>query len=858
MAYSIVSTAQNVNLAAGTSLATSTSITVQAGDIIAVIASCASTTATCTISFGGLTFTQPTGSPETGLGTAQQRWFYATATGSTTSTVTATWNSSVSIRGIVAVVIRGCNAFLTSESNYQASPGTGSNAVTSGLLGTLASQPAALIGFSFDAAGTSAPNAGTGFTSAMTGWDVGAGAIMRIEHRRLTATASVAATFTATSGTSPHVTIGIAFAETPETPDPPTGVSATGTSSSEVTVDWDTEVGDTRYDVRIRSTGTPPSATTQSSAPWHLRRIWQTSTIHATQYQYRYTGDGVRIYVMDTGVRHSHNEFDGRASLGYDAAGGSGADAFDHGTGVASAAAGETYGSAKGATIINVRVGDTSFLDEEYIESMDYANDYLGGIDWILNSHPAGTPGVVVHSLMPPGDVDGAGTLVEEDVEEGFEALIAAGIVPVLAAGNANQQVPSVAPYTVEGVITCGGCADDDSYYVGSHGPLVDIVAPAASVPHASAASDSATATSSGTSFSAPTVAGICAMLLEESPHATPARIKQTLLSQATSGDLTGVPSSTVNLLAYSMATATDWVQYTDVGSPTFTIDGLEPGHEYEVAVRRVNGGQTSAWSTEVTARTQVDADYSAAVSAAASFVAALSFARSIVAGMTASDSQAATADATASVSASASASDAVTSTADAAASITAGAQAGHILSAQAAALAAITEAIEAGDTDAAAEAAARALSAAVAAADETMTAVAAALAAISAGIEAGESWAVSAQAAASLAAGGEFGATFDSAVDATATGSVTSATDVAATFVSAAAAIASLTGAVSLTEAIDAIAAASAAFTNGAVFGSNFIGSTAGDVFPTQRTRQIVVRKIQRYAFPARRRVIH
>src|SRR5687768_9623070 len=78
---------------------------------------------------------------------------------------------------------------------------------------------------------------------------------------------------------------------------------------------------------RVEQDGIATTQTTQSNATWGLDRTDQRALPLNTTYSYTNTGSAVRAYIIDTGIRLTHNEFgSGRATSGFDAVDGGSAD----------------------------------------------------------------------------------------------------------------------------------------------------------------------------------------------------------------------------------------------------------------------------------------------------------------------------------------------------------------------------------------------------------------------------------------------------------------------------------------------------------------------------------------------------
>ena len=254
------------------------------------------------------------------------------------------------------------------------------------------------------------------------------------------------------------------------------------------------------------------------------------------------TGDGVNVYVIDTGVASAHSEFSGRVVSGYTAVGdGRGTnDCHGHGTHVAGTVAGTTYGFATAATIVPIRVLDCY--------GSGSSSGVIAGINWMIQHHVAGEPAVANLSLG--GSYD-AGT------NDAVNRAVADGITVVVAAGNESTDACTKSPASAPAAITVGATTDTDGKaYYSNTGACVDIFGPGSAIISAGISTNTATAQMSGTSMASPHVAGVAALILGNARSLTPADVASRLSSDATSGAITGLNSSTVNSLLYQRQTS--------------------------------------------------------------------------------------------------------------------------------------------------------------------------------------------------------------------------------------------------------------------------------------------------------------
>jgi subtilisin family serine protease len=258
-----------------------------------------------------------------------------------------------------------------------------------------------------------------------------------------------------------------------------------------------------------------------------------------------YSGNDVDVYIIDTGILTTHDDFGGRAMWGIAFAdGGSQVDGNGHGTHCAGTAVGTTFGVAKNARTVAVKVlGATG--------SGTWA-DVIAGVDWVA-SH--GRPGKAVASMSLGGSGQNAGLTSSIN-----NCVNNAGIPVVVAAGNSNANACSYTPSGIPSVISVGATeiagADPDEFdnraSFSNFGTCVHIFAPGRDINSAWIGSNTATRVISGTSMACPHVAGQAACILSSGTGISPQAVKDQLVATAAKDVVSNPGTGSPNLLLYN------------------------------------------------------------------------------------------------------------------------------------------------------------------------------------------------------------------------------------------------------------------------------------------------------------------
>ncbi len=229
------------------------------------------------------------------------------------------------------------------------------------------------------------------------------------------------------------------------------------------------------------------------------------------QSELNYTGEGITVCLLDTGVDFSNPQLGGKAAGGYDFVNGdenaSDDDPQQHGTLMAEI----IHAIAPNALILPLKVLSSN--------ATGYSSDILAGIDYCTQLASGGTVKIISMSF---GEGEFSGYCNSEPVAQATNDAVAAGLLAVASAGN-NGSSSITSPACAENATAVSASTKSDGIWPGSNmNGMVDLLAPGEAVVVGGA-------TLSGTSASAAHVSGAAALLLQSNSSLTPAEAEQRL-----------------------------------------------------------------------------------------------------------------------------------------------------------------------------------------------------------------------------------------------------------------------------------------------------------------------------------------
>jgi cerevisin len=302
--------------------------------------------------------------------------------------------------------------------------------------------------------------------------------------------------------------------------------------------------------------GAPPA--TEHGAPWGLARISHHKPLDFGSFNkyihQAHGGEGVDVYVIDTGTNVDHVDFEGRAHWGKTIpSGDADQDGNGHGTHCSGTVGGKKYGVAKKANIYAVKV-----LRSNGSGTM---SDVVKGVEFAAEAHLKKVAAAKKNFKGSAANMSLGGGK-SPALDQAVNAAVGLGLNFAVAAGNDNADACDYSPAAAARAVTVGASTlGDERAYFSNYGKCVDIFAPGLNIQSTWIGSKTAVNTISGTSMASPHIAGLLAYFLSLQPKSSsgyaveslsPTELKKNMISVASEGVLTGIPSDTVNLLAWN------------------------------------------------------------------------------------------------------------------------------------------------------------------------------------------------------------------------------------------------------------------------------------------------------------------
>jgi len=309
---------------------------------------------------------------------------------------------------------------------------------------------------------------------------------------------------------------------------------------------------------------------------------------------YSYFGEGgAHVYILDTGTPIvTSSEFTilesgiVRAFVGFDTFGGNGLDFNNHGTAVAGIIGGRTFGVAKKALLVGVKVCDNN--------GNCPTSNVISGLNWVIANHQGSVVANMSLSGPPSSTLDTA-----------VRNAMASSVLVVAAAGNNNSNAANFSPARVLEALTVGATLNNDSRASYSNfGAVVDLYAPGGSLPSQgipTVGTDGSVIGFDGTSAAAPHASGVAALYIRQTlgdPIATTYVVAGELKKRASFNKVTNLPVAGTRSLLYSLFSPESFV-HTQGSVPFYRYYNGQAGDHFYTTNFNELGPTSFGWDFE-------------------------------------------------------------------------------------------------------------------------------------------------------------------------------------------------------------------------------------------------------------------
>ena len=277
------------------------------------------------------------------------------------------------------------------------------------------------------------------------------------------------------------------------------------------------------------------AVTTQQSATWGLGTVSHrtkgfTSYIYDTR-----AGTSTYAYIVDTGLNTAHREFGTRASVVYSAFGSDKSDTAGHGTHVAGTIGGTTYGIAKNAQLLSVKVFQGSSSSTSII---------LGGFNWAAND-------IISKGRQNAAAINmSLGGSYSASFNQAVDSASSSGVLSIIAAGNDGSNASNTSPASARSAVTVGALNSDWSIAsYSNYGTVLDIFGPGTGILSAWIGSSTATNTISGTSMATPHIVGLALYAISVEGVTGVSGVTSWLTTYGTKNAITGYLGGSPNII---------------------------------------------------------------------------------------------------------------------------------------------------------------------------------------------------------------------------------------------------------------------------------------------------------------------